>query len=64
LTYIKDTLEKLSQVDLGYYQRLVSTMSPEEHAKFTENMSTAQALKEREAVVTKQIEEFEEKTKN
>jgi hypothetical protein len=41
----------------------MSGMSPEEQAKFHENMTNAQALKDREEVVRKQCDEIYDKKK-
>lgn len=61
LLYIKDTLATINQIDQGYFQNLMSGMNQEEFGKFNQNMEEAQALKDREEVVRKQIDELEEK---
>lgn len=63
LIAVKETLQKISQVDMNYYQRLMSAMNQEELAKFNETMQNAESLKQREEVVRKQIDEFELKQK-
>lgn len=46
-----------------YFNNLMSGLNQEEMAKFNENMQTAEQLKEREEVVRKQCDEFDEKQK-
>lgn len=59
LLFIKDTLERINQVDAGYTAQLLSAMPADLQAQFNENMQTAQALKEREEVVRKECDELE-----
>lgn len=63
LTFVKETMERINAADAGYLNRMLSGMTPEELAKFNENMQGAQALKDREEVVRKQCDEMLEKKK-
>ena len=63
LLFIKETLEHVNAANAAYMGNLMGAMSPEELAKFNENMSTAQALKDREEVVRKQCDEIFDKKK-
>lgn len=64
LLFIKDTLEKINQADSAYLNNIMSAMNQEELAKFNENMQNAQALKDREEVVRKQLDEVIDKKFN
>ena len=59
LLFVKEQLERLNGQDAAYTQHLLAGMSPEEQAQFNENMSTAQALKEKEEVIRKRCDEID-----
>jgi hypothetical protein len=63
LLYVKENLERINAADPSYANKLLSGMTPEELAKFNENMQTAQALKDREEIVRRQCDEMIDKKK-
>lgn len=63
LLFIKDALETVNAANPQYMATLMGAMSVEELGKFNENMSNAQALKDREEVVRKQCDDIFDKKK-
>ena len=63
LLFIKQALEQVNAADASYMATLMSGMTPDELAKFNENMTNAQALKDREEVTRKACDEMYEKKK-
>lgn len=61
LLLVKDTLERLSQADGGYFAHVMGSLGAQERADFTACMEEAPALKEREDLVRKQCDALEEK---
>jgi len=56
LLFVKDQFERLNVHDSNLALQLLGGMSPEEQAKFSEVMRTAQELKDREEVVRKRCD--------
>lgn len=56
LLFVKEQLERLNAQNAAYTQQLLGAMTPEEQAQFSENMRTAQELKEREEVIRKRCD--------
>lgn len=61
LLFVRDALERLNAQDASHVQALLGGLTPEEQQQFSQNMASAQELKDREEVVRKKCEELEEK---
>ena len=61
LLHLKQTLDTIHDGDQAFFQQLTSAISGEEMNKLAETLGKAQALKEREAKCTADIQELQKK---